>query len=120
MALLMVDLHRNGIYWGDCSLANTLFMRDGQTINAWMVDAETAFFHDQLSRGQRQMDLDIMVENVAGGLLDVAARREEPAEVSGMVVEEAQGVAERYEQIWDFLHEEPVVGYGDRTRSAAG
>ena len=22
---LLVDLHRNGIYWGDCSLANTLF-----------------------------------------------------------------------------------------------
>ena len=29
MAVLLVDLHRNGIYWGDCSLANTLFRRDG-------------------------------------------------------------------------------------------
>ena len=50
MALLLVDLHRNGIYWGDCSLANTLFMRDGQTIQAWMVDAETAEFHPTLTR----------------------------------------------------------------------
>ncbi len=29
MALLLVDLHRSGVYWGDCSLANTLFRREG-------------------------------------------------------------------------------------------
>ena len=116
MALLLVDLHRNGIYWGDCSLANTLFMRDGQTIQAWMVDAETAAFHPTLSDGQRQMDLEIMIENVAGGLLDVAARREEPPEVYGGIIDEAHSVADRYEQIWSFLHDEPVVGYGDRRR----
>ena len=93
MALLLVDLHRNGIYWGDCSLANTLFMRDGQTIQAWMVDAETAEFHPTLSDGQRQMDLEIMTENVAGGLLDVAARREEPPEVYDGIIDEAHSVA---------------------------
>ena len=99
MAVLLVDLHRNGIYWGDCSLANTLFTRDGQTIQAWMVDAETAEFHPRLSDGQRQLDLDIMIENVAGGLLDVAARaatsRPRSTEV---ILEEAHGVVERYER----------------------
>ena len=50
MAALLVDLHRNGIYWGDCSLANTLFTRDGQIIQAWMVDAETAEFHPRAER----------------------------------------------------------------------
>jgi len=114
MALLLVDLHRNGIYWGDCSLANTLFMRDGQTIQAWMVDAETAAFHPTLSDGQRQMDLEIMTENVAGGLLDVAARREEPPEAYDGIIDEAHSVARRYTDIWSFLHDEPVVGYGDR------
>ena len=89
MALLLVDLHRNGIYWGDCSLANTLFMRDGQTIQAWMVDAETAEIHPTLTDGQRQMDLEIMTENVAGGLLDVAARREEPPEAYDGIIDEA-------------------------------
>ena len=32
MAFLLVDLHRAGVFWGDCSLANTLFRRDGDRI----------------------------------------------------------------------------------------
>lgn len=113
MAVLLVDLHRNGIYWGDCSLANTLFMRDGQAITAWMVDAETAELHDRLSDGQRRMDLEVMVENVAGGLLDVAARREDPPEAMAGIFDEARSVAERYEQLWGLLHDEPVIGIED-------
>ena len=45
MALLLVDLHRGGVYWGDCSLANTLFRRDGDRIQAYLVDAETSEVH---------------------------------------------------------------------------
>ena len=45
MASLLVDLHRNGVYWGDCSLNNTLFSRDGQILQAWLVDAETSEIH---------------------------------------------------------------------------
>ena len=40
MAGLLVELHRHGVFWGDCSLANTLFSRDGQILQAWLVDAE--------------------------------------------------------------------------------
>lgn len=114
VAVLLVDLHRNGIYWGDCSLANSLFMRDGQTIQAWLVDAETAEVHPQLTDGQRRHDLDITVENVAGGLLDVAARREEPAEAFPGIFDEARGVADRYDQLWGLLHDEPILGLEDR------
>jgi tRNA A-37 threonylcarbamoyl transferase component Bud32 len=114
MAALLVDLHRRGVYWGDCSLANTLFTRDGQVIQAWMVDAETAEVHARLSDGQRRMDLDITTENVAGGLLDVAARLEEPPEGYQAVVEEAEQVAQRYDALWRLLHEEPVVALDDR------
>ena len=32
MAGLLVELHRHGVFWGDCSLANTLFSRDGQLL----------------------------------------------------------------------------------------
>src|SRR5918993_613958 len=63
MAALLVDLHRSGVYWGDCSLANTLFKRDGDKIQAFLVDAETSEVHDRLSDGQRSYDLDILVEN---------------------------------------------------------
>ena len=50
MAFLLVDLHRNGVYWGDCSLANTLFRRDGDRIQAYLVDAETSEVHPALTR----------------------------------------------------------------------
>ena len=70
---LLVDLHRGGVYWGDCSLANTLFRRDGDRIQAYLVDAETSEVHPSLSDGQRAFDLDILVENVAFGLADLAA-----------------------------------------------
>ena len=71
MAFLLVDLHRNGVYWGDCSLANTLFRRDGDRIQAYLVDAETSEVHPSLSDGQRAYDLDIAQTNVIGELLIV-------------------------------------------------
>lgn len=116
LAALLVDLHRNGIYWGDCSLANTLFTRDGQIIQAWLVDAETAEFHPALSDGQRQLDLEIMSENVAGGLLDVAARRDEPPEVATQIFAEVASIVDRYEQLWVLLHDQPVLGLDDQHR----
>ena len=73
MAWLLFDLHRGGVYWGDCSLANTLFRRDGDRIQAYLVDAETSEVHPSLSDGQREYDLEILVENVAYGLADLAA-----------------------------------------------
>ena len=73
MASLLVDLHRGGVYWGDCSLANTLFRRDGDLIQAYLVDAETSEIHADLSDGQRDYDLEVLVENVAFGLADLAA-----------------------------------------------
>src|SRR5215210_4713269 len=73
MAVLLVDLHRSGVFWGDCSLANTLFRRDGDRIQAYLVDAETSEVFPRLSDGQREYDLEILVENVAFGLADLAA-----------------------------------------------
>jgi hypothetical protein len=109
MASLLVDLHRNGIWWGDCSLANTLFTRDGQVIQAWMVDAETAEHRPSLSDALRAADLEIMVENVAGGLVDVAARRGDEGDTVLAAHGEALGIAERYEELWALLHDRPTV-----------
>ncbi len=78
-----------------------------------MVDAETAEFHAALSDGQRALDLEIMTENVTGGLLDVAARLGEPPEVSTRIFGESQGVTDRYRQLWELLHDEPMVGPDD-------
>ena len=112
MAALLVDLHRNGIYWGDCSLANTLFTRDGQMIQAWLVDAETAEVHPRQRRAAATSTSRSCVENVAGGLLDVAARRDELPEVSARCFDEVRD-RERYDQLWELLHDEPVLGLAD-------
>jgi hypothetical protein len=113
VAALLVDLHRGGVHWGDCSLANTLFKRDGQALHAFLVDAETAETHGELTAGQRQLDLDILTENVTGGLLDVAARRGEFADALGKVGAEVDALVGHYRQLWDVLHDEPVVGLDD-------
>jgi hypothetical protein len=113
MAWLLVDLHRAGVFWGDCSLANTLFRRDGDKIQAFLVDAETSEIHPSLSDGQREYDLDILVENVAFGLADVGAMQgREGAEEDA--VEAAETVRSRYAAVWDELHLEPELSADDR------
>ncbi len=116
MAGLLVELHRHGVFWGDCSLANTLFSRDGQLLQAWLVDAETSEVHPSLSRGQRAYDLDILVENVAEGLVDLAERAGLPEELHDTLIQEAENIAVRYHSLWEILHEEPVFDFTDRYR----
>ena len=116
MAGLLVELHRHGVFWGDCSLANTLFSRDGQLLQAWLVDAETSEIHPQLSRGQRRHDLEILVENVAEGLVDLAERLGLGDGIHGTLIAEAQQVQARYDTLWELLHAEPVFGFSDRYR----
>jgi tRNA A-37 threonylcarbamoyl transferase component Bud32 len=113
MALLLVDLHRAGVFWGDCSLANTLFRRDGDRIQAYLVDAETSEIHQSLSDGQRRYDLDILVENVAFGLADLAAYVGQADDMDG-AIEAAESVRMRYEAVWTELFGQPDLIPGDR------
>jgi tRNA A-37 threonylcarbamoyl transferase component Bud32 len=113
MAWLLVDLHRAGVYWGDCSLANTLFRRDGDKIQAFLVDAETSEIHPSLSDGQRAYDLDILVENVAFGLADLAAFQNRDEDLKE-AIPAAESVRDRYVALWDELHHEPKLQPGDR------
>jgi len=112
MAFLLVDLHRNGVYWGDCSLANTLFRRDGDRIQAYLVDAETSEIHPSLTDGQRAYDAEILVENVAFGLADLAALQEAPDPDEAIAA--AERVRDRYRAVWSELHDEPLLLAGDR------
>jgi tRNA A-37 threonylcarbamoyl transferase component Bud32 len=113
MASLLVDLHSAGVYWGDCSLANTLFRRDGDKIQAYLVDAETSEIHPTLSDGQRAYDLDILVENVGFGLADLGAMqgREDAFEDA---VEAAESVRQSYRALWSELHDVREMSSGDR------
>jgi len=113
MAWLLVDLHRAGVYWGDCSLANTLFRRDGDKIQAFLVDAETSEIHPSLSDGQREYDLDILVENVAFGLADVAALQGRPEDFDDAIAA-AESVRRVYTSVWAELHHEAEYAPSDR------
>jgi hypothetical protein len=113
MAWLLVDLHRAGVFWGDCSLANTLFRRDGDKIQAFLVDAETSEVHPGLSDGQRAYDLEILVENVAFGLADLAAFQGRPEDLDEAILS-AETVRARYQALWEELHLEPALRPGDR------
>jgi hypothetical protein len=65
IAVLMVELHEHGIYWGDPSLANILIRIDGKRIMAIMADAETAeIFAGAISKGLREQDLDLFHESL--------------------------------------------------------
>ncbi len=113
MAGLLVELHRAGVYWGDCSLANTLFRRDGDTFAAYLVDAETSEVHGRLSEGQRAHDLEVLVENVAFGLADLAAFQGHP-EAMDEQIEAAEAVRTRYLELWDELFRQVEIQPGDR------
>ena len=114
IAELLVRLHLAGVFWGDCSLSNALFQRDAGALLAHLVDVETGEMHDRLSDGQREYDVDIAVENIAGELLDLEAELGRP------VVDDpaafAEGVGARYAELWDELTREEVFATHDGHR----
>ena len=111
-AELLVRLHLGGFFWGDCSLSNILFRRDAGALAAYLVDAETGELHPSLSEGQREHDLIIAEENVAGELADVEAELNREGELAPE--ETAAELVERYESLWDELTREEA--FGDDTR----
>jgi tRNA A-37 threonylcarbamoyl transferase component Bud32 len=118
IAGLLVRLHLAGFFWGDCSLSNTLFKRDAGELQAYLVDAETAEHHDELSHGQREMDVAILEENVTGDLLDVAAMlgveiNPAPQEVFDQTGSEIRA---RYERLWGEVTREEVLAPAESWR----
>jgi Domain of unknown function (DUF4032)/Lipopolysaccharide kinase (Kdo/WaaP) family len=114
MASLLVRLHLGGFYWGDCSLSNTLFRRDAGELQAYAVDAETSELHERLSEGKRLHDLDIMEENVAGGLADLAAAVELPPVLD--VFETGPNIRKRYERLWEEINKEIPIATNESYR----
>lgn len=112
-AYLLVELHLAGCFWGDCSLSNVLYRWDADAIETLMVDAETASLHPGgLSDGQRQEDIEIMTENVAGGMADIAAQA--GTDLDQADLELGQEISSRYEDLWRELKSEQVVGVDER------
>ncbi len=101
LVVLLVRLHVEGFWWGDCSLSNTLFRRSAGEFAAYLVDAETGELHDRLSDGQRAHDLDLVTTNTFGELCDLQAGGllDEDWEPFEMV----ERVQRRYDELWQAL-----------------
>ena len=106
MVELLVRLHLAGVFWGDCSLSNTLFRPDAGSISAYLVDAETVERHASLSPGQRSYDVDLAMERVAAELMDLEMGGLLPEEIDP--IEMAANLPQRYAALWDEVTREEV------------
>jgi hypothetical protein len=109
---LLVRLHLAGIFWGDCSLSNTLFRPDAGSISAYMVDAETVERHVSLSPGQRSYDVELATERVAAELMDLEDGGLLPEDIDP--IEMAFRLPDRYAALWDEVTREEVFRPADQ------
>ncbi len=107
IAGLLVQLHLNGFYWGDCSLSNVLFRRDAGALQAYLVDAETTEFHlPRLSPMLRYHDLEIMQENILRELTEL--QNNEELSLSYPLQETGVYILQRYRVLWEEITREDV------------
>ncbi|MFF7156249.1 DUF4032 domain-containing protein [Streptomyces sp. NPDC008139] len=106
LAVLLVRLHLVGFAWGDCSLSNTLFRRDAGAYAAYLVDAETGQIQPELTRGQREYDIELARVNIAGELMDLEAGGSLHPSVDPVPFGEA--IVRRYADLWHELTRESV------------
>lgn len=114
IAGLLVQLHLAGIYWGDCSLSNTLFRRDAGALQAYLVDAETAIAYQELPALQRYDDLIVMEENIDGDLLDLSNLN---LLAEGVPVSDTGAyIRVRYQRLWEEITHEDIISPGEHYR----
>lgn len=101
MVVLLVRLHLIGFLWGDVSLSNILFRRDAGEFAAYLVDAETAEVHEQLTGGQREHDLSIATTNLYGEFCDLEAGRMLDQSLDPLTLVES--IISRYRDLWSEL-----------------
>ncbi len=111
LVVLLVRIHLAGFFWGDCSLSNTLFRRDAGALRAYIIDVETAERHVELTKGQRDFDLMIATDNVAGGLLDLQAAGRLHDDIDP--IEVALAIGDRYEALWSEITASATAPIGD-------
>ena len=111
MAGLLVQLHLSGIFWGDCSLSNTLFLRDAGALEAYLVDAETVEVYPRLvSPTLRYQDLEIMGENVNGELMDLRTQGQLSNMASGVpILDTGAYIRLRYQALWEEITREVLI-----------
>jgi hypothetical protein len=108
MAGLLVQIHLSGVFWGDCSLSNTLFRHDAGTLQAYMVDAESAEMHPSpLMPSLRYQDLQIAEENFRSELLELAQSGTNLDTIT--VYETGASLRQRYHNLWNEITREEII-----------
>lgn len=119
MAELLVQLHLSGVFWGDCSLSNTLFRPNAGALQAYLVDAETAETHPpRLTPTLRYHDLEIMEENIRGEILELVSEGQlKPVAFGGVAyADTGRYVRQRYNALWDEITREQIIAPGEHYR----
>jgi hypothetical protein len=105
---LLVQIHLAGFFWGDCSLSNTLFRKDAGTLQAYVVDVETAETTTKPATPlQRFEDLKIMELNVTGDLDDLRIANLVASGIS--ITETASYIRLRYQRLWEEVAREETL-----------
>ena len=112
LTVLLVRLHLEGFFWGDCSLSNTLFRRDAGSFAAYLVDAETTERHPVLTDGQRRSDVAQARISIIGELMDLQAGELLDGAVDP--IETGDTIAARYDGLWAALTGRETVRVGER------
>ena len=120
IAGLLVQLHLAGVFWGDCSLSNTLFRRDAGALQAYLVDAETAEIQTKrLSPELRHLELEIMEENISremGELYYEAAQAGYHPAVTIPPTDTGAYIRLRYQGLWEEIRKEIIINPGENYR----
>lgn len=110
IAGLLVQLHLAGVYWGDCSLSNTLFRRDAGALRAYLVDAETAEIQPGPTPPMlRFHDLEIMEETINGELADLRASGLVVVEPGVPAADTGGYIRQRYRSLWEQITREDII-----------
>lgn len=100
IAVLLVELHEHGVYWGDPSLANILIRFDGRRILAILADAETAeLFPDAVGEGLREQDLELFDESLLWQGEDLRVARGLPEEEEIIDNSDFRYIQQRYQTL---------------------
>src|SRR5947199_1246000 len=76
VAVLMIELHEHGVYWGAPSLANVMMRIDGRRVLAILADADTSeLFPGPVSEGLREQDIELFGESLAWQAEDLRQAR---------------------------------------------
>ena len=100
IAVLLVELHEHGVYWGDPSLANILIRFDGRRILAILADAETVeLFPGPVGEGLREQDLELFKESLLWQAEDLRVARGLPEEEEIIDDSDFRYIQQRYQTL---------------------